>query len=221
MSFSGFTKGVGKAFTKLGDAASDTINRAVDGRYAGRALHTAYDKIVRPVGKTAFNSSLKVGASTMETVADTVDHIRRNKDNYKRTGQAILGFGKKVGGDALKEGNEFVHAAYGFAELLERMKIIENTKGDLGKSLIGYKFTPGAKWAAMGVALGIGAVDSTKDYLTTGREGRNDGRTYSVTPSMTNPYELSQQVAYSQMGQSFANNAGADGDLIRALSNMR
>jgi hypothetical protein len=220
MSFNGFAKGFGKAITKIGDATADSIRNITNKGYAGDAVEKLYDKVVRPVGKKAFDTSLKVGASTLEDVANVVDHVRNHAGDYKRTGKAVLGFGKKVAGDAVKEGNELVHAAYGAAELLERMHIITDTGGDFSKSLLGYKFTPGAKWGAVAIALGAGAVDSTKDYMTN-RTGRNDGRTYGVTPSMTNPYQLSQQVAYSQMGQSFSNNAGADGDLIRALSNMR
>ena len=220
MSFQGFAKGLGKAITKIGDDVSSGINKIVDGKYAGKALHTAYDKIVRPTGKAGFNISLKVGASGLKTTANVVDHVRNNADNYKEAGKSILRFGKKVGGDALKEGNELVHAGFGAFEMLERMKLIENTGGDLGKSLIGYKLTPGGKALAMGVALGAGAISSGKDYLNN-RQGRHDGQTHGITPSMVNPYQISQQIAYSQTGRSYADNAGADMDLVRALSNMR
>lgn len=220
MSFQGFAKGFGKAITKIGDDLSSGINKIVDGKYAGKALHSAYDNIVRPTGKAGFNIGLKVGASGLKATANVVDHVRNNADNYKEAGKSILRFGKKVGGDALKEGNELVHAGFGAFEMLERMRIIESTGGDLGKSLIGYKFTPGGKALAMGVALGSGLISSGKDYLNN-RQGRHDGQTHNITPSMTNPYQMSQQIAYSQTGHSYADNAGADGDLIRALSNMR
>ena len=220
MSFQGFAKGFGKAITKIGDDLSSGINKIVDGKYAGKALHSAYDNIVRPTGKAGFNIGLKIGASGLKTTANVVDHVRNNADNYKEAGKSILRFGKKVGGDALKEGNELVHAGFGAFEMLERMRLIESTGGDLGKSLIGYKFTPGGKALAMGVALGSGLISSGKDYLNN-RQGRHDGQTHNITPSMTNPYQMSQQIAYSQTGHSYADNAGADGDLIRALSNMR
>jgi hypothetical protein len=38
---------------------------------------------------------------------------------------------------------------------------------------------------------------------------------------MSTPYQLSEQMAYSSHGRSFADNAGATGDLVFALNNMR
>ena len=59
-----------------------------------------------------------------------------------------------------------------------------------------------------------------KQYLDN-RTGSNDGQLYSSTPRISTPYQLSQQMAYSSHGQSFADNAGATGDLVFALNNMR
>ena len=103
--------------------------------------------------------------------------------------------------------------------MLKKVGILETTD-NLGQSLIGLKFTKGAKLGMLPLAAAVGTVQGTRDHLTN-RQGRNDGQTYSVTPSISNPYELSQQLAYSQAGRSFSHNAGADGDLVRAISGMR
>lgn len=203
---------VGKAILKFGDVLSNTVRNTFESKPVS-VLKNTIGKAVGSAPRVAGNAALKAGATTLEATADTVDHFRRNKDTYKKIGKA---FGK-FGGDTLKEGNELLHAGAGMVELMERAKLIETTGGNLGKSMIGYKFTAKAKLGLLPIGLMAGAIGGTKSYLTEGREGRNDGRTYRPTPTMQNPYEVSQAIAYSQSGASYADNAGADSDLIRSI----
>lgn len=207
---------IGEAIESIGDFIANSVRRATSSDFAKDATFTIYDKVVRKAGKAVGNTALKVGASTMKTAANTVDGIRNNKEAYKKVGKAIANFG----GETVKEASTFVHAGAGAIEVAKKMGILESTMGNLDKSLVGIKFTAGAKFALLPAAAAVGAIGGTKDYMTN-RQGRNDGQTYQTTPSMTNPYEISQQMAYSQSGRSFSQNAGADGDLVRAISNMR
>jgi hypothetical protein len=206
---------IGKAIENIGDLLSNTVRRVTDGDFAKNATSAFYDKVVRKVGKAAGNATLKAGAGTTKAAAETVDHFRRNKENYKNVGKAFA----KFGGDTVKEANTVFQAGVGAMEMLKKVGILETTD-NLGQSLIGIKFTKGAKLGMLPLAAAVGTMQGTRDHLTN-RQGRNDGQTYSVTPSTSNPYELSQQLAYSQAGRSFSHNAGADGDLIRAISGMR
>ena len=208
-------KGIGKAIEGIGDLLSNTIRTVTDSNLTKNATSTFYDKVIRRGAKAAGNAGLKVGASGMKMAGDTAEHIRNNKEAYAKIGKSFA----KFGADTVREANTFAQAGVGAMEMLKKAGILETTD-DLGKSLIGLKFTAGAKVALLPAAAAVGVIGGTKDHLTN-REGRNDGQTYSITPSMSNPYELSQQIAYSQSGRSFSQNAGADGDLVRALSNMR
>lgn len=203
--------GIGKAISEFGDALSNTIRKTFD----SKLVQNSAEKIGKAIGhapKMAGDAALKIGAKTLETAGDTAEHFRNNKETYKKIGKA---FGK-FGGDTLKEGNELVHAAAGAVELMNRAGILETTGGDLSKSMIGVKFTAGAKLGLLPVGLLAGSIGGTKEYMTN-RQGRNDGQTYKPTPSMQNPYELSQSIAYSQSGRSYDDNAGADPDLIRSI----
>ena len=176
-----------------------------------------YNKIIKPVGHMAEDTVLKVGANTLEGTAKTVDHFRRNGDKYKRVGQAMLGVGEDVATALGREAGILGQAGLNVLAGIEKMGLVE--RAPLSTSLIGWKATKKGKLALAAGALAIGAGTATKDY-TESRVGRNDGRLYRPTPTMTSPYELANQMAYSQGGQSFANNAGATGDLVFALDNL-
>ena len=93
-------------------------------------------------------------------------------------------------------------------------------KTPLDKSLIGRSFN---KRGLALVAVGATAVQggkATAQYVQD-RQGSNDGQLYRPTTQMSTPYQLSQQMATSPQGRSFADNAGATGDLVFALNNMR
>ncbi len=204
---------IGKVIADTADVISDAIRNFSDSGKAGKAVSTVYDKVARPVGRTIRDKGLKVGASGLENLADSVDFIRRNKDTIKN-------IGSNLGEGTVREVSTLGKAAFGLVELGERANILESSMDNLGKSMVGIKFTAGAKLGLLPMAAGVGLIAGAKDSIQN-RQGRNDGQARGITPSMTNPYSMSQQMAYSQIGHSFADNAGADGDLVRAISNMR
>lgn len=186
--------------------------------YAAKMAPKAYNKVVKPVGKAAFDTSLKVGANTLETTANTVDHFRRNKDTYKKIGKSMLNTADNIAMGTAREAGIWAQAGINALGGLKKLGLVEKTT--LDKSMIGWKFTKRGKMAMTAGALLVGSVGATKDY-TESRIGRNDGQLYKPTPTISNPYDLSSQMAYSSIGQSYANNAGATGDLVFALNNLR
>ena len=186
--------------------------------YAVKMAPKAYNKVVKPVGKAAFDTSLKVGANTLETTANTVDHFRRNKDTYKKIGKSMLNTADNIAMGTAREAGIWAQAGVNALGGLKKLGLVEKTT--LDKSMIGWKFTKRGKMAMTAGALLVGSVGATKDY-TESRIGRNDGQLYKPTPTMSNPYDLSSQMAHSSIGQSYANNAGATGDLVFALNNLR
>ena len=186
--------------------------------YATKMAPKAYNKVIKPVGKAAFDTTLKVGANTLEGTANTVDHFRRNKDTYKRIGKGMVEFGKDVATGTAREAGIWAQAGLNVLGGAKKLGLIEKTT--LDKSMIGWRFTKRGKAAMTAGALLVGSAGATKDY-TESRIGRNDGQLYRPTPTMSNAYDLSSQMAYSSIGQSYANNAGATGDLVFALNNLR
>ena len=210
MSVKSFAEG---AYKFIRNSVDDFHKRGI----AGKVSKGIYNKIIKPVGHMAEDTVLKVGANTLEGTAKTVDHFRRNGDKYKRVGQGMLEFGKDVATGVGREAGILGQAGLNVLAGIEKMGLVE--RAPLSTSLIGWKATKKGKLALAAGALAIGAGTATKDY-TESRVGRNDGRLYRPTPTMTSPYELANQMAYSQGGQSFANNAGATGDLVFALDNL-
>ena len=202
---------IGEAIEWMGDFISDSIRTFTSSNFAKNTAEFGY-KAAKSVGKAGFDAGLKVGAAGMETLADSVDFIRRNKDTIKNVSS-------KMANGVLDEVGTVGRAAAGLFELGEKAHIIERTS-NLDTTLIGLKVTKGAKFGMLPLAAGVGLIAGGKDSLEN-RQGRNDGQVRTPTAAMNNPYDISQQMAYSQMGRSFADNAGADGDLVRAISNMR
>lgn len=177
----------------------------------------------KPVGKAAFNVGLKAGATGLSTTANVVSGIRNNKGTIKKVGKAVFNGGKNaaigVGTGVIHEGSAVLQAASTAVDFIldESHGIVKRVGMD--KSLVGYKFTKKAMAGLTAGAILTGSVKSGANYLTEGRTGRNDGQLYRLTPTQSNPYELSSQMANSQMGASYADNAGATGDLALALYN--
>ena len=210
MSVKSFAEG---AYKFIRNSFDDFQKRGIAGK-AGKGL---YNKIIKPVGHMAEDTVLKVGANTLEGTAKTVDHFRRNGDKYKKVGKGLLGFTEDTAFEAARGVGIMGQAGLNVLSGIEKMGLVE--RAPLSTSLIGWKATRRGKLALAAGALAIGAGTATKDY-TESRVGRNDGQLYRPTPTMTSPYELANQMAYSQGGQSFANNAGATGDLVFALDNL-
>ena len=186
--------------------------------YAVKNAPKVYNKVVKPIGKAGFDIGMKGTAKTLETTANTVDHFRRNKDTYKRIGKSMLNTADNIAMGTAREAGIWAQAGANVLGGIKKMGLIERTT--LDKSAIGWRFTKRGKLALTAGALAVGSVGATKDY-TESRIGRNDGQLYRPTPTMSNAYDLSSQMAHSSIGQSYANNAGATGDLVFALNNLR
>lgn len=206
MSFASF---VNKLSDTINDGIRAVANSGVIGDTVGKATRIGLN-----VGKAAGNVGFKVGAAGINTGLKGANFI---KDNYEEIGKAFATVGK----GAAQEANTIAQASAAMGERV--VKGIDKhllKPAPFTKSLIGRSFNKkGVALVAGGMMVMQGARD-TKQYIED-RQGRNDGQLYRPTPQMSTPYMLSEQMAYSQHGRSFADNAGATGDLVFALNNMR
>lgn len=203
MSFASFV-------TKLGDAIGDTA-KAISNSGIGTKVGKVGGKTISKTGKIVGKTGFKVGMGAINTSLAGANFV---KDNYKQIGRGL----KTVGAAAAKEANELAQAGAGVVELIDRSPFIK--KVGLEKSLIKRGVTKPGAALAFGVALAAGSGKATKEYIND-RQGTNDGRLYSPTTQMSTPYMLSEQMAYGASGSSYNSGGGADGDLVRALHNMK
>ena len=203
----------GSFVNRLSDTINDGIRAAANSGIIGDTVGKA-TRVGLNVGKAAGNIGLKVGATGINTGLKGANFI---KDNYKEIGKSFASVGKGVA----QEANTIAQAGVYIGEQV--VKGIDKhllKPAPFTKSLIGRSFNKkGVALVAGGMMAMQGARD-TKQYIED-RQGRNDGQLYRPTPQMSTPYMLSEQMAYSQHGRSFADNAGATGDLVFALNNMR
>ena len=192
---------------------ADALNNGIRAFAKSEILPKTVGKVTRlglDVGKTAGNIGFKVGMTGLNTGLDAANFI---KDNH----EDIIKLGKKFGKALGEEAKEWTHAGIGIAGKFNETFLTDAT---LDRSIFGRKFNK--KGLAL-VAVGATAMQGgreVKQYVDE-RQGSNDGRLYGTTPQMSTPYQLSEQMAYSSHGRSFADNAGATGDLVFALNNMR
>lgn len=192
----------------LVDGIRSFANSGVAGSAVGKTARFGLN-----VGKKVGSAGIHVGAIGLSKIFDGVSWMIDNKETIGRTAKNIGSGVAGEGGTILKSGLNLIE------KIADSGKIIK--RADVDRSLFGWEFTKGAKAAIVGGAFLTGSIGAGKDYLTD-RTGRNDGRTYSPTPNQTNPYDIASGMAYGpSIGQSFANNAGATGDLVFALDNMR
>ena len=202
MSFASFV-------TKLSDTINDGIKAVADSRIIPKAVGKATQGGLK-VGKVAGNAGFKVGMGALNTGLDGANFI---KDNYKEIGKGL----KKIGEGIGQEANEWAQAGMTIADKFDRTFLTPTT---LDRSIFGRKFNKkGLALVAVGATAMQGGRD-VKQYLDN-RQGTNDGRIYRPTTQISTPYQLSEQMAYSSHGRSFADNAGATGDLVFALNDMR
>ena len=202
MSFASFVDDIAEAINKgiRGVADSGVIPKAV-----GKVTRTGLD-----VGKAAGNVGFKVGTGAINKALDGANFLKDNKD-------AIIGGAKAIGKSVALEANEFAQAGIGVAGTVDKLFLKSAT---LDRSIIGRKFNAaGLTLIAAGATAMQGGKD-VKQYLDS-RQGQNDGQLYRPTTQISTPYQLSEQMAYGSHGRSFANNAGATGDLVFALNDMR
>lgn len=199
----------------------DTTDAIVNSKIIPNIAAGTY-KTASKIGKAVFNVGLKGTAGASSAAASTVSGIRNHKQTINKIGKGIFDGTLRGVGEATKfaahEGVTLAQAGVNAVKMLPKLGIVKSVP--LDKSLIGWKFTGRGKALMIGGALIAGSLGAGKDYLTEGRMGRNDGQLYKLTPQMTNPYEISSQMAGTQIGQSFANNAGATGDLVFALDRL-
>ena len=202
MSFASFVN-------KFSDAVNDSIRAVANSGIVGNTVGKT-TRLGLNVGKAAGNLGIKVGATGINAGLEAANFFVDNQEAIVEGAKAI---GKSIG----KEAGEYVNAGLGAIGKFDDWFL---TPTDLGRSVIGRKFNKrGLALIAVGSTAMAGGRE-TKQYLDN-RTGSNDGQLYSSTPRMSTPYQLSQQMAYSSHGQSFADNAGATGDLVFALNNMR
>lgn len=206
MSFASFVN-------RLSDTINDSIravaNSGIIGDTVGKATRVGLN-----VGKAVGNVGFKVGATGINTGLKGANFI---KDNYKEIGKTFANVGK----GAAQEANTIAQAGVAMGERL--VKSIDRNllkPAPLNKSLIGRSVNKRGLALIAGGAIVMQGTRDTKAYIDN-RQGRNDGQLYRPTPQMSTPYQLSQQMAYSSHGQSYADNAGATGDLVFALNNSR
>lgn len=194
------------SFRSFVDTISDTINDGIRNIAKSGTIPKVVGKTTRiglNTGKRVGKAGFTVGMFGLNTGLDAANFV---KDNYKSIFNAVT-----------DEAGTFTRAAGGALELFDRTFLKE---APLSKSLIGRSFNKKGLALMAGVALASGTTSATKDYIQS-RQGYNDGQIYRPTPQMSTPYMLSQQMAYSQHGRSFADNAGATGDLVFALNDTR
>ena len=202
------------SFASFVDNLAEGINAGIRAFTDSRILPKAVGKATRVglnVGKPIANTGFKVGMGVINKGLDSANFI---KDNREAIGNGLKAFGKSVVGEA----NEIAQAGAGVIELVDRSPFLK--KVPLKESLIGRSVTKPALALAFGASLAMGTGKATKDYIND-RQGQNDGRLYGTTPQLSTPYQLSEQMAYSSLGRSFVSNGGADGDLVKALYDMK
>jgi hypothetical protein len=202
------------SFASFVDDLAEGINAGIRAFTDSQILPKAVGKATRfglNVGKPIANTGFKVGMGVINKGLDSANFI---KDNREAIGKGLKAFGKSVVGEA----NEIAQAGAGVVELVDRSPFLK--KVPLKESLIGRSVTKPGVALAFGVSLAMGTGEATKDYIDN-RQGQNDGRLYGTTPQLSTPYQLSEQMAYSSLGRSFVSNGGADGDLVKALYDMK
>lgn len=202
MSFASFVDDISNALNKGIRAVADS---EIIPKTVGKATRVGLN-----VGKTAGNVGFKVGTTAINKTLDGANFI---KDNRKAIGRTLKGIGSGI----MDEASDWANAAGGAAQKFDDWFLKPTT---IDKSLIKRSFNK--KGLAL-VAVGATAVQggkATAQYVQD-RQGQNDGQLYKPTTQMSTPYMLSEQMAYSSHGRSFADNAGATGDLVFALNNMR
>lgn len=201
-------------------------------------------KIVGYVGKIGakgFNLGKKIGKKSIDILADETDDIvngtarksfNKLKGNLKNAGKkTIRGTGKIASGlgeeaeflfnstaylgKAVTGQAPFTSAKFGknspitkFASHFSLLKATDD-------NLIGYKMSGLGTTVALTGALVLGGKEGIQEF-NQNRVGYNDGSLYSHSPRM-----MINGQSFQSMGNSYANNAGATGDLGFALHNQR
>ena len=213
-----------KTINKIGDALSGSIKKGFD--IASPHLQKATKTGVH-IGEKVIGKATDVGlggiAKGAQGAAWAVDHSEQIKAGAKKVGKAAFNTTNKIGTGVANEAGRFVRAGGAALEGADKFALKHHIwrEAGLDESVLKTMFTKRMKFGALPLAAaGLSIASGTKDQIVN-RQGSNDGQVRRVTPSMTNPYDLSSQVAHSQMGHSYADNAGATGDLVFALQGYK
>lgn len=203
----------GKAIGNLGQDIADKI--VVPGL---SGLGSIAGKGVQKIAKLGLDATNKLSKVDYDKVK------KQAKERAERIGKA----GSRLAGDLGQEaqwigdaGSYFKYAALGDAPITSAIfgedhaipKFFSHAsvlkRSD--ESLLGVKANWKGHALAIPAALAIGTPAAAREYLNM-RKGQNDGQLYTNAP--VNTYGPT-------MGHSYANNAGATGDLVFALHNQR
>lgn len=202
------------SFASFVDDIAEALGKTAGAIHEAHIFQNAARMGIKGVGKTA-----EFGAkTTLKGVNIGLKGVAAGVEFARNHGDEIIDGAKKVGKSIGDEGKVWGKAAFGAVEALDRSPLVKQV--DISESLLKRKLTGPGTAAVLGIGFAASSAKATKDYLMD-RTGQHDGQIHRVAPTMSNPYDLSSQMAYSSSGQSFANNAGADGDLALALSKMR
>ena len=189
------------------------------------------DNVIVPGLSFLGGTAGKIGKHTIDFSADTINKL--SQVDFEGIGKSLYGKGKKIGKSTLSglidEAERtgytlelFRSALLGDAPLTTALfgeeniasKLLKGTailKRDESSLLLGMKFTGLGTALAVPGALMAGTPKAVKTYMDLHR-GTSDNRIYTNAPINT----------YGQaLGNSYANNAGATGDLVFALHNQR
>lgn len=215
---------IGKAIENLGDMLSNGIRKGFN--IAAPTLEKATKTGVH-IGEKVAGKAVDVGlggtAKAFQGMAWASDHSEQIAEGAKKVGKAAFNFTNGVGEGLANEAGRFIRAGGAALEGADKFALKHHIWKETGldESTLKTMFTRRMKYGVLPLAAaGMSIVSGTKDQITN-RQGRNDGQVYRPTPTMTNPYILSSQVAHSQMGNSYADNAGATGDLVFALQGYK
>ena len=200
MSFTSFVK-------RATHGIKSTMKYISDDLDAGSKIGTAVGKVTKKGLKKGFDAATGAGVVGTATLKNMKEFAVLHGDDMKNIGKGLI-----------KEGSAMVHAGAGAVELLDRSGLMKSV--GLGESLIKRRLTKPGVALLMAGSFVASSGKAGKEYIEQ-RQGSNDGQLYRPTPMSGTPYQLSQQMAFSSQGRSFADNAGADDDLVKALHNMR
>lgn len=209
---------IGPAFKKANDALTKRVftplaqnGGSVLGTIAGAVAGKAID-LVNAARKVDYKSIGKAGLEKgKHGIGYTIHGLSNEAEFVGRTSSLLR---KQLLGDAPITTNYFGPDS----KITKLAKKTALFRRDESSVLLGAKATPlgvGVIGAGMLIA---GTGKAANNYMQSLR-GANDGTLRTNAP--INTYALGQQVSGQRMGHSYANNAGATGDLVFALHNQR
>lgn len=182
------------AFVKAGSVTGTIGKKTIN---AGISMLNGLSEIdYKKLGKNAIDKGKKIGVSGIYGLEQEAEFV----------GDSMNLFKYQLLGDA-----PITKAMFGHDNTLSKGLSHFNLLKRSDKSLLGVKATWKGMALAVPGALALGSPKAVKTFMDQ-RKGTNNGYLYTNTPMNT----------YGQaMGNSYANNAGATGDLVFALHNQR